>query len=131
MFLYDTNIISELIRSKPNFGVEAFSKNIHFAYISAVTVEEIFYGLSAKTSPKTTQRIEELLRSEILVALPITSEIAKRSGELRGLLRIRGQTRAQADMLVAATALEHQLTVVTRNVKDFENCGIALLNPFQ
>ena len=131
MFLYDTNVISELVRSEPNFGVEAFSKNIHFAYLSAVTMEEIFYGLSAKPLPKTMQRIEELLRSEILIVLPVTSEIAKRSGELRGFLRTRGQTRTQADMLIAATALEHQLTVVTRNVKDFENCGITLLNPFQ
>lgn len=77
------------------------------------------------------QRIEELSQSEILVVLPTTFEIAKRSGELRDLLRTRGQTRAQADMPIAATALEHQLTVVTRNVKDFENCGITPLNPLQ
>lgn len=58
--------------------------------------------------------------------LPITAEIAKRSGELGGNLRTQGKPRSQADMLIAATAQIHQLTLVTRNIRDFEDCAIAL-----
>jgi predicted nucleic acid-binding protein len=49
---------------------------------------------------------------------------------MRGKLRNQGKTRSQADMLIAATAQIHQLTLVTRNIRDFEDCDILLLNPF-
>jgi predicted nucleic acid-binding protein len=62
--------------------------------------------------------------------LTISEAIARRAGELRGQLAARGVVREQADMLIAATAQAHQLTLVTRHTKDFENCGIGLLNPF-
>jgi predicted nucleic acid-binding protein len=62
--------------------------------------------------------------------LQISQNIARRGGELRGQLCARGIVREQADMLIAATAQAHQLTLVTRNTRDFENCGISLLNPF-
>ena len=60
----------------------------------------------------------------------ITPEIAQLAGELRGGFRSQGITRSQADILIAATAKIHQLTLVTRNIWDFEGCEIALLNPF-
>lgn len=62
--------------------------------------------------------------------LPITPEIALRGGQLRGELAARGTVRSQADMLIAATAQVHALTVVTRNVRDFEDCMVPLLNPY-
>ena len=62
--------------------------------------------------------------------LPVTADIAKRCGQLRGTLQARGKTRSQADMLIAATAQMHQLTLVTHNARDFEDCGITFLNPF-
>ncbi|MEM8643134.1 MAG: PIN domain-containing protein [Cyanobacteria bacterium P01_G01_bin.54] len=108
----------------------ALSQSINQVYLSVITIEEIFYGLTAKQATRTMQRIEAFLQSQAVV-LPVTDEIARRAGELRGLLRTRGQTRTQADMLIAATAQLHQLTVVTRNVKDFESCGVPLLNPFE
>jgi len=68
-----------------------------------------------------------LPRQEVV---PVTKEIARRAGELRGELSRRGITRLQADMLIAATAQLHGLTLVTRNVRDFAECGVPLLNPF-
>jgi toxin FitB len=62
--------------------------------------------------------------------IPVTTEIGRRAGELRAQMEGKGQTRTQADMLLAATAQRHGLTLVTRNTGDFEGCGIALLNPF-
>ncbi|HYO16166.1 MAG TPA: PIN domain-containing protein [Thermoanaerobaculia bacterium] len=61
----------------------------------------------------------------------MTAEIAKRAGELRGERQARGDIRSQADMMIAATAQMHQLTLVTRNVRYFLDCGIPLLNPFR
>jgi len=55
---------------------------------------------------------------------------AKQAGDLRGTLQRQGKTRTQADILIAVAALEHHLVLVTRNEKDFEDCGIKLLNPF-
>ena len=62
--------------------------------------------------------------------MPVNPEIAQLSGELRGRFRMEGITRSQADMIIAATAKIHQLILVTRNTRDFEDCGISLLNPF-
>jgi toxin FitB len=61
--------------------------------------------------------------------LPITPEIAKHAGELRGGFQ-QGDNRSQADMLLAATALGHKLVLVTRNEKDFAGCGVKVLNPW-
>ena len=62
--------------------------------------------------------------------IPVSPEIAKRAGELRGYLQTQGKPRTQADIIIAATAAIHQITLVTRNTKDFEGCGIVILNPF-
>lgn len=64
------------------------------------------------------------------VVLEVTETIGRRAGEMRAVFSQRGQVRSQADMLIAATAQVHALTLVTRNVRDFDGCGIAVLNPF-
>lgn len=63
--------------------------------------------------------------------LPVTQSIGDRWGALDGECRMRGVTLNTADGLIAATALEHGLTVVTRNVKDFDGLGVTLLNPWE
>lgn len=127
--LCDTNIISELARPIPNPGVIAWSETITSIYLSVVTIEEIYYGLTAKPSSRIQNWFESFLATYCQV-LPITLEIAKCSGELRGFLRTQGKPRTQADILIAATSKVHSLTLVTRNIKDFEGCGISTLNPF-
>jgi predicted nucleic acid-binding protein len=62
--------------------------------------------------------------------LPITTAIAARAGQLRGGFRLAGRQRTQADMLIAATAQAHQLALATRNARDFEGCGIPVVDPF-
>jgi len=56
--------------------------------------------------------------------------IARHAGVLRGQLARRGRPRAQGDMLIAATAALHGLTLATRNERDFEDCGVTVVNPF-
>jgi predicted nucleic acid-binding protein len=127
--LCDTNVLSELARPRPNAGVAEWAQEISSIAVSVITVEEIAYGLSWKPNPRILGWFQEfLLDSEIL---PITAEIAERSGRLRGTLQARGKSRTQADMLIAATAQFHGLTLVTRNARDFEDCGLSLLDPFR
>ena len=128
-WLWDTNILSELARSNPNPGVLAWAGSIGAVTISVVTVEEIAYGLARRPIPRVRIWFEKFLGTRCSV-LPITMEVALRCGQLRGELAARGMTRSQADMLIAATAQVHALTVVTRNTRDFEDCMVPLLNPF-
>ena len=129
-YLVDTNIISELIRKKPNHGVLEWAGQVKLVGISSVIVEEIMFGLSYKPNSKILFWFEEFIKLHCQV-LPVTESIARRSGELRGKLRTKGVSRTQADMFIASTALEYGLSLVSRNTRDFEGCGVSLLNPFQ
>lgn len=132
MHLVDTNVISELMRQRPDPGVLLWLERHQTAFpkltISAVTVDEISYGLTRRP----TQRLLAWFNTVVLNqdTLPVTADIARRAGELRAQLETRGSTRSQADMMIAATAQLHGLTIVTRNVRDFDGCGVGLLNPF-
>jgi predicted nucleic acid-binding protein len=129
MFIADTNVISELVRIRPHPGVLSWIDRQDRLAVSAVTVEEIEYGLSAKPNAESRRVLERVLGACLIY--PVTREVGRRAGELRGSLRRRGITRSQADMLIAATALVHGCVVVTRNVKDFEGCGVEVLNPWE
>ncbi len=128
-FLCDTNIISELARPKPNLGVINWSTKVSSINLSVITVEEIYYGLAAKPNARIEQWFEQFL-DHYCIILPITVDIAKMSGLIRGNLRSQGKQRTQADILIAATAKIHKLRLVTRNIRDFEGCNIQILNPF-
>jgi predicted nucleic acid-binding protein len=128
-WLADTNVLSDLARPRPNPGVLAWSAELQRISISAITIDEIAYGLSWRPNAKTAGWLARFF-AESCDVLPVTASIAQRAGTIRGQLRARGSTRAQADMLIAATAQIHGLTLVTRNVRDFDGCQIELLNPF-
>ena len=128
-YLCDTNVISELVRREPHPGVAAWLERQPGVTLSAVTVEEIAYGLAWKPHPEVQRWFDGFLASLCRV-LPVSEEIARRSGELRGAFQAKGETRSVTDMLLAATAQIHQLTLATRNTRHFEGCGIPLLNPF-
>jgi toxin FitB len=129
MFLCDTNVISEFFRPRPDPKLLAWAEGVPTILLSSVTIEEIFYGLGWKPNPRVLGAVESFIveRCELL---PISPEIARRSGGMRGSFQARGDTRSMSDMLIAATAQVHQLTLVTRNVRHFENCALAVLNPF-
>lgn len=129
-YLCDTNVVSELARQRPNPGVNAWAARVEVTALSVVSVEEVLFGLAWKPNARVRAWFEAFLEQHCQI-LPITPEIAKRSGQLRGQLRGEGHTRSQADMLIAATAEIHQLTLVTRNARDFQGCRIPLLDPFQ
>lgn len=128
-FLCDTNIISELVRPQPNPGVLTWVNNLSSINISVITLEEIHYGLKSKPNLRIQNWFDNFIKNDCQI-LPITAKIAKLCGELRGQQRLSGKTVTQADMMIAATAQIYQLTLVTRNIRDFDSCAIPLLNPF-
>ena len=130
--LVDTNVISELARPRPNPRVVRWLAGQSRIHLSVVTLEELAFGVARATGGARTRLATWL---DALVAarpalLDVTPAIARASGELRAVREARGRRVAMADMLIAATALAHGLTLATRNERDFEGCGVKVLNPF-
>ena len=128
--LVDTNVVSELMRPRSSPSVIDWAEQQETMSLSVVTLEEILVGISYKPSVRMARWFEEFIEARCEL-FPVTASIARRSALLRGGLRRGGKQRTQADMLIAATALEHSLALATRNTKDFEGCGIPLVNPFE
>ncbi|HEY5281237.1 MAG TPA: type II toxin-antitoxin system VapC family toxin [Polyangia bacterium] len=128
--LCDTNVLSELARPAPNPGVLAWAAETKVVSISAITIDEVVFGLTLRPNIRVQAWFEDFLANSCQV-LDVTPAVARLAGAMRARLAARGQVRTQADMLIAASAAAHGLTVVTRNTKDFTGCGISVLNPFR
>ncbi len=130
IFLVDTNIVSEAFRKNPAPAVVDWLAGVGEVAVSAITLHEMYFGLSAKPVPLTLRAIEAYLDAYCRV-LDVSANIARHAGTMRGQLSRQGRVRDQADMLIAATAAAHGLTLATRNMRDFEGCGIAVHDPFR
>jgi predicted nucleic acid-binding protein len=117
------------MKPQPCLAVQLWFAEQERLCLSAISVEEIIFGLEAKQAVKKLAWFKRLLHESCEV-LPVSCEIANYCGELRARLRCRGLVRTQADSLIAATAYIHDKVLVTRNVKDFTKCNIEILNPF-
>jgi toxin FitB len=137
-YLVDTNIPSELTRKKPDVHVAAFLRNVAQGdvFLSVMTVGEICKGIAALPVSQKRNVLQHWLEEDVRSwfgdrILPVTEAIAERWGNLAATAKQRGITIAVVDGVIAATALHHDLTLVTRNVKDFAGLGIDLLNPWE
>ena len=133
MYLLDTNIISELRRPKPHVAVLHWYKNIteEDVFISAVTIGEIQSGieLTRTQDKKKAEILEQWLHSisNLHNVLPMTGSTYRLWAKL-----MHSQTNTvREDAMIAATAIEKDLIVVTRNTKDFKRFKLQLLNPFE
>ena len=131
MILIDTVVLSELRKRRPSAKVVAWMRGQPDSevFISVVSVGEIEHGI-AKTrdsafAAELARWLEDLLRFYGDRILPVTPVIARRWGRLSAQLGHDG-----ADLLIAATAAAHGLTVATRNVRHFKPAGVPVLNPF-
>jgi predicted nucleic acid-binding protein len=132
-YLLDTCIVSELRKTGIDPGVSAWisSINANEAFLSVLTIGEIRSGIELHRlkNPAGAGNLERwLLGLETHYAdriLPITAKIADRWGRLSP-----SQPLPAVDGMIAATGLEHQLVVVTRNITDFQRSGATTLNPF-
>jgi predicted nucleic acid-binding protein len=94
-----------------------------------ITIDELYFGFTIKPNRRIERWFDRFLGSHCVV-LEVARSIARHAGILRGQLSGRGKPRTQADMLIAATAAVHGLTLATRNERDFAHCGISVLNPW-
>jgi predicted nucleic acid-binding protein len=129
MYLVDTNVLSEVTRRTPTGKVIDWLAEVGDVSVSAVSIDELYFGLALRPNAKVQQVLERYVEHYCTV-LDVTTSIARMAGLLRGQLARRGQVRQQADMLIAATAAAHGLTLATRNVRDFSGCNVALHDPF-
>lgn len=137
MFLLDTCVFSELSKPVPDNGVISFLENTRDQDLrmSVLSIGELIKGVEALPPGKRRTHIQQWVNDteeEFRGRLEIIDEQTTRAwGELTGILRKRGVQLAIVDGLIAATALQHGMHVVTRNVKDFEPTGVPIVNPWE
>jgi predicted nucleic acid-binding protein len=136
-YLLDTNIPSELTRPNPQISVCQWLDNADDSklYLSVISLGEIVKGLKTLPAGKRRSGLEQWLDETLRPwfegrILPVNESIAERWGSLAGECELKGRPLKVADGLIAATALVHDLTVVTRNVRDFEGLGAEIFNPW-
>jgi toxin FitB len=137
-WLLDTNILSELRRPRPEPKVVAFvaAQPLELMFVSAVTLAEIRFGIElvgaancrrAELQDWLTHKVRPMFGQRIL---PVTEDIMFKWRLLVEDGRKAGHTFSQPDLIIAATGLHHGLTVVTRDVGDYEKARVSLLNPW-
>lgn len=131
MYLVDTNVVSEARRGAPQAIAWLRSVDPLGVHLSVLTLGEIMRGiaLKQKSDPKAAGHLAEWLRKlrndHADRILPITDQIAVEWGRIAAI-----RPRGDVDGLIAATALVHDLIVVTRNVADFDDTGASVIDPW-
>jgi predicted nucleic acid-binding protein len=136
-FLLDTNVVSEWVKARPDPGVAAWLADADEdrTFISVITLAELHYGVERMAAGKRRSRLELWLREELPVRfeeriLPIDPAIASAWGVAVARCESLGAPPGIMDSFLAATALVHRMTLVTRNVGDFEALGTRFVNPW-
>ena len=138
MMLLDTNILSEMMRPKPNDDVILWlnQQDSQGLFISSISIAEISYGLYVLPKGKRKQNLQQ--RFELFVRkafqfrlLDFNEQAGNIYGKVMGEAKLTGHPMSVADGQIAAIALAKGFTLVTRNIKDFEYSGVVLINPFE
>ncbi|HUP95191.1 MAG TPA: type II toxin-antitoxin system VapC family toxin [Burkholderiales bacterium] len=137
-FLLDTSVVSELVKKLPNEGVLSWlsRQDEDSLYLSVLTLGELEKGISKLRASARRDRLRSWLSRDLAARfadrlLLVDVPVATRWGTLTGDAEKRGTPLPVIDSLIAATALEHGFSVVTRNVTDFERCGVACVDPWK
>ena len=133
-FLLDTNVVSEMARVRPDPNVVAFFAESARYLVSVIVFHELQFGCEALSDPQKRERVgsfvADVRRRFTSEALPVTLEIADTAARIRASGKREGRMLVICDALIAATCIVHELTLVTRNVKDFQHLSLPILNPF-
>jgi toxin FitB len=136
-WLLDTNVLSELRRPKPDRKVLAFvaAQPLDSLYVSAVTLAEIRFGIELQPDASLRANLIDWLTHKVRPmfeqrVLPVSEDIIFKWRLLVEDGRKAGHTFSQPDLFIAATALQHGLTVVSRDASDYVKAGVALFNPW-
>lgn len=137
-FLLDTSVISELVRKNPHGPlINWLSEQVESSlYLSVVTIGELEKGIAKLPAAARKSRLQSWVRRDLAGrfgarVLPIDIPTVTRWGALVGESETRGVPLPVIDSLIAATALQHGLTVVTRNMDDFDRCHVTCINPWE
>ena len=137
-FLLDTNCVSELVRVRPESRVVEWFESTEesILYLSVLTFGEIRKGLASLAPSRKRASLESWLEADLNTrfqgrVLPVDQAVADRWGWLAAEAKRRGKPLAVVDGLLAATALQHNLTLVSRNTADFHGVAVDVFNPWE
>lgn len=135
--LLDTNVLSEVTRPAPDARVLEWLDRLDEdrSFISVVSIAEIRRGVALMDEGRKREALAEWLTRDLPQrfeqrVLPVDEPVALAWGDLMGLAKRRGRGLSSMDGLIAATAVARQLTLATRNTKDFEGFGVELFDPW-
>jgi toxin FitB len=137
-YLLDTNIISELTKTRPEpkviSWIQATSEEL--LYLSVLAIGEVRKGIDSLPASNRRSLLESWLANDLVLRfsgriLEVNLDVAERWGTISAQAKIAGTPLAVIDGLMAATTLHHNLTLVTRNIKDLRLSGIKTLNPWE
>lgn len=138
MIIMDTNIISEMMKPSPSAKVINWvdQQNASGLYVTTVTIAEISYGLNVLPNGNTRTLLEEAFNKAIMEAfkhriLSFEERAAHFYGKIMGHRKELGRPLSVLDGQIAAIASAHSYVIATRNIRDFVDCGVELINPFE
>jgi predicted nucleic acid-binding protein len=136
-YLLDTNVISEVTRPQPSATVLAWLAAVdqNSVFLSAVTIAELRYGMERLPAGQRRKRLSEWLFADVPARfggriLSVDDTVAHAWGQAVAMADAAGKPIAIMDAFVLATAVVHQLTLVTRNERDFRMLAPAIVNPW-
>lgn len=137
-WLLDTNVLSELRRPRPERKVVAFvaAQPLDDLYVSSVTFAEIRFGIEIVSSASRRAELNDWLTHKVRPmfeqrVLSVSEDVMFKWRLLVEQGRKTGYTFSQPDLIIAATALHHGLTVVSRDTDEYETAGVSVLNPWE
>ena len=136
-WLLDTCVISELVKPRPRASVVGWiqARDENALFLSVITIGELEKGIARLPDSAKRTKLERWVRRELAERfrgrlLTIDANVAARWGAMIGTAEVRGQPLPVIDSLLAATCLQHDMTIVTRNTEDLVRCGARCFNPW-